>query len=55
MLLVILLIINILLIIINIIIIIIIHCTHYLSSHWLPTVNFGNQRNLKVSHLLAKN
>ena len=29
----------------------IMHCTHYLSSHWLlePTVNFGNQSNLQIS------
>ena len=30
---------------------IIIHCTHYLSSHWLrePTANFGNQSYLQIS------
>ena len=35
---------------------IIIHCTQYLSSHWLrgePTANFGNQHNLQISWLSA--
>ena len=34
---------------------IVIHCTHYLSSHWLkgPAANFGNQCNLQFSYLSA--